>query len=91
MAGAYDPMIADAEILKILCEALTALDIGEYTVKVNRNTIWDRKNILLTYIFSSIIVRSWMVSLKSVVSLRKRFDPSLLLSTSWIRYKKWGW
>lgn len=34
MAGAYDPMIADAEILKILCEALTALDIGEYTVKV---------------------------------------------------------
>lgn len=40
MAGAYDPMIADAEILKILCEALTALDIGEYTVKVNRNIIW---------------------------------------------------
>lgn len=48
----------------------------------------DRKNTLLTYIFSSITVRSWMVSLKCVVSLKKRFDPSLLLSTSWIRYKK---
>ncbi|CDS10433.1 hypothetical protein LRAMOSA03109 [Lichtheimia ramosa] len=41
MAGAYDPMIADAEILKILCEALTALDIGEYTVKLNHRKILD--------------------------------------------------
>lgn len=30
-------MIADSEILKILCEALTNLGIGQYTVKVNHD------------------------------------------------------
>ncbi|CAG8746480.1 21484_t:CDS:2, partial [Gigaspora rosea] len=33
IAGVYDPMIADSEVVKIMCECLTALDIGEYIVK----------------------------------------------------------
>ncbi|KAI9311820.1 histidyl-tRNA synthetase [Dichotomocladium elegans] len=41
IAGEYDPMIADAEILKILCEALTNLDIGQFTVKLNHRKILD--------------------------------------------------
>jgi histidyl-tRNA synthetase len=34
IAGNFDPMVPDAEILAILCEALQALDIGEFVVKV---------------------------------------------------------
>ncbi|KAL1934706.1 hypothetical protein VTP01DRAFT_6888 [Rhizomucor pusillus] len=41
IAGTYDPMIPDAEILKILCEALTALDVGDFTVKLNHRKILD--------------------------------------------------
>ncbi|CAG8672645.1 11814_t:CDS:2, partial [Dentiscutata heterogama] len=35
IAGVFDPMIADSEVVKIMCECLTALDVGEYIVKVN--------------------------------------------------------
>lgn len=41
IAGSYDSMVPDAEILTILCEALTALDIGEFTVKINHRKILD--------------------------------------------------
>ena len=41
IAGPSDPMIPDAEILAIVCECLTALDIGEYTVKINHRKILD--------------------------------------------------
>jgi len=34
-------MVPDAEILCILCEALTALEIGEFTVKINHRKILD--------------------------------------------------
>ena len=34
-------MVPDAEILAIVCECLTALDIGEYTVKINHRKILD--------------------------------------------------
>jgi len=34
-------MVPDAEILSILCESLSALDIGEYTVKINHRKILD--------------------------------------------------
>jgi len=34
-------MVPDAEVLSILCESLTALDIGEYTVKINHRKILD--------------------------------------------------
>lgn len=41
IAGTYDAMVPDAEILYILCEALTALEIGEYTIKLNHRKILD--------------------------------------------------
>lgn len=41
IAGTYDPMVPDAEILAMLCDALTSLDIGSYTVKVNHRKILD--------------------------------------------------
>jgi len=34
IAGVYDPMLPDAEVLAIGCEVLEALDIGEFTIKV---------------------------------------------------------
>lgn len=34
-------MVPDAEILAIVCEALTALEIGEFTVKINHRKILD--------------------------------------------------
>ncbi|KAG8891782.1 Cytoplasmic and mitochondrial histidine tRNA synthetase, partial [Tulasnella sp. 408] len=41
IAGQFDPMVPDAEIISILCEALTALEIGEFTVKINHRKILD--------------------------------------------------
>lgn len=34
-------MVPDAEVLCVVCEALTSLEIGEYTVKVNHRKILD--------------------------------------------------
>lgn len=34
-------MVPDAEILSLACEALTALDIGEFTIKLNHRKILD--------------------------------------------------
>lgn len=41
IAGIYDPMVPDAEILCILTEALTALDIKDFTIKINHRKILD--------------------------------------------------
>ncbi|KAG1313912.1 hypothetical protein G6F64_001883 [Rhizopus arrhizus] len=41
IAGVYDPMIPDSEILRILCEVLTDLDVGQFTVKINHRKILD--------------------------------------------------
>lgn len=41
IAGTYDSMIPDSEILRILCEALTNLDVGKFTVKINHRKILD--------------------------------------------------
>jgi histidyl-tRNA synthetase len=42
IAGNFDPMVPDAEILAILCEALQALDIGEFVVKVRLGVFFAR-------------------------------------------------
>jgi histidyl-tRNA synthetase len=34
IAGQFDPMIPDAECLKIMCEILSSLQIGNFLVKV---------------------------------------------------------
>jgi histidyl-tRNA synthetase len=37
IAGEYDAMIADSECLRIAVEVLSALDIGEFVIKVRCN------------------------------------------------------
>uniref|UniRef100_UPI003AAC760B histidine--tRNA ligase isoform X5 n=1 Tax=Centroberyx gerrardi TaxID=166262 RepID=UPI003AAC760B len=41
IAGQYDPMIPDAECLKIVHEILSELDLGEFRIKVNDRRILD--------------------------------------------------
>ncbi|CAM0140254.1 Cytoplasmic and mitochondrial histidine tRNA synthetase [Umbelopsis sp. WA50703] len=41
IAGTYDPMVPDAEILRIAVEALTGLDVGDFTIKINHRKILD--------------------------------------------------
>jgi histidyl-tRNA synthetase len=42
IAGEYDPMLPDAEILRIICEVFDALGWnGKYTIKVNHRAILD--------------------------------------------------
>ncbi|KAK7045641.1 Cytoplasmic and mitochondrial histidine tRNA synthetase [Paramarasmius palmivorus] len=41
IAGTWDPMIPDAEILSFLSTVLTKLDVGEFTIKLNHRKILD--------------------------------------------------
>ncbi|XP_004609998.2 histidine--tRNA ligase, mitochondrial [Sorex araneus] len=41
IAGQYDPMIPDAECLKIMCEILSGLQLGDFIIKVNDRQILD--------------------------------------------------
>ncbi|KAF9427302.1 Cytoplasmic and mitochondrial histidine tRNA synthetase [Podila epigama] len=41
IAGTYDAMIPDSEVLRILTECLTALDLGDFTIKINHRKILD--------------------------------------------------
>uniref|UniRef100_A0AAA9S199 histidine--tRNA ligase n=1 Tax=Bos taurus TaxID=9913 RepID=A0AAA9S199_BOVIN len=41
IAGQFDPMLPDAECLKIMCEILSSLQIGDFLVKVNDRRILD--------------------------------------------------
>lgn len=41
IAGVYDPMLPDAEILRITTEILDGLDLGNYTIKINHRKILD--------------------------------------------------
>lgn len=41
IAGQYDPMIPDAECLKIICEILSGLQLGDFLIKVNDRQILD--------------------------------------------------
>ncbi|KAL3865990.1 hypothetical protein ACJMK2_043331 [Sinanodonta woodiana] len=41
IAGQYDPMIPDAECLRIISEVLNTLDLGEYKIKVNHRKLLD--------------------------------------------------
>lgn len=34
IAGVWDPMVPDAEVIGVLCTILTRLEVGEFTVKV---------------------------------------------------------
>ncbi|XP_021961327.1 histidine--tRNA ligase, cytoplasmic isoform X2 [Folsomia candida] len=41
IAGAYDPMLPDAECIKMVEEILNALQIGEFQIKINHRQILD--------------------------------------------------
>lgn len=41
IAGQYDPMVPDAECLRVVAEALDALDVGRYVLKVNHRRLLD--------------------------------------------------
>lgn len=41
VAGSYDPMVPDSEILAILVEGLTGLGITQFTIKINHRKILD--------------------------------------------------
>ncbi|GAA5967302.1 hypothetical protein JCM11641_000506 [Rhodosporidiobolus odoratus] len=41
IAGVYDPMLPDSECLAIACEVLEALEIGEFTIKLNHRKLLD--------------------------------------------------
>ncbi|KAJ3162258.1 Cytoplasmic and mitochondrial histidine tRNA synthetase [Geranomyces variabilis] len=41
IAGVYDPMVPDAEALRVMSEILTALDVGNFTIKINHRKILD--------------------------------------------------
>merc|ERR1739844_367363 len=41
IAGTYDPMVADAECVKIVKDILRSMDVGKFIVKVNHRQILD--------------------------------------------------
>ncbi|KAL4399061.1 Cytoplasmic and mitochondrial histidine tRNA synthetase [Malassezia pachydermatis] len=41
VAGTYDPMVPDAEVLCVLTETLDALDIKDFTIKLNHRKLLD--------------------------------------------------
>lgn len=41
IAGVFDPMIPDAECIRVVYEILNALDIGEFLIKINHRLLLD--------------------------------------------------
>ncbi|KAL1951084.1 hypothetical protein VTO73DRAFT_233 [Trametes versicolor] len=41
IAGAWDTMIPDAEVISVVCSILSRLDVGEFTIKMNHRKILD--------------------------------------------------
>ncbi|XP_017758116.1 PREDICTED: histidine--tRNA ligase, cytoplasmic isoform X3 [Eufriesea mexicana] len=41
IAGQYDPMLPDAECIRIISEALQSLDVGPYMIKLNHRSLLD--------------------------------------------------
>ncbi|KYM97540.1 Histidyl-tRNA synthetase, cytoplasmic [Cyphomyrmex costatus] len=41
IAGQYDPMLPDVECIRVVCEALEALNLGPYLIKVNHRSLLD--------------------------------------------------
>ena len=39
IAGSFDTMIPDAEIVSLVCTILTRLDVGEFTIKVRPSPV----------------------------------------------------
>ncbi|KAJ1655566.1 Cytoplasmic and mitochondrial histidine tRNA synthetase [Dispira simplex] len=41
IAGTHEPMVPDAEVLRIVTDVLTNLDVGEFIIKVNHRKVLD--------------------------------------------------
>lgn len=41
ISGSFEPMIPDSEVLRVMCEVLKNLEVGEFTVKVNHRMLLD--------------------------------------------------
>ncbi|PCH34343.1 histidyl-tRNA synthetase [Wolfiporia cocos MD-104 SS10] len=41
IAGVWDPMIPDSELISLVCTILTRLDVGEFIVKINHRKVLD--------------------------------------------------
>ena len=41
IAGVHEPMIPDAEVVRTMSEVLRALNIGDFTIKINHRKILD--------------------------------------------------
>ncbi|XP_052900105.1 histidine--tRNA ligase isoform X2 [Anopheles moucheti] len=41
IAGTYDPMLPDAECVKVVCEILSEVGVGEFVVKLNHRKLLD--------------------------------------------------
>lgn len=41
IAGSFDPMLPDAECVKVVAEILQSLDIGDFTIKLNHRKLLD--------------------------------------------------
>ncbi|XP_053658893.1 histidine--tRNA ligase, cytoplasmic-like [Anopheles marshallii] len=41
IAGTYDPMLPDAECVKVVCEILHAVGVGEFKIKINHRKLLD--------------------------------------------------
>lgn len=41
IAGTYDPMLPDAECVKVVSEILNTLDIGDFVIKLNHRQLLD--------------------------------------------------
>lgn len=41
IVGNHDPMIPDAECIKVIAEILDSLNVGDYVIKINHRQILD--------------------------------------------------
>lgn len=41
IAGVHERMVPDAEVLRVMCEVLSALEVGQFTIKVNHRKVLD--------------------------------------------------
>lgn len=72
-------MVPDAECLKIACEVLDGLQIGDFTIKVRSATAYSR---LADQSCRSTIAKSWMESSQSAVYQKTKFGQFRLPLTN---------
>jgi histidyl-tRNA synthetase len=80
IAGTYDAMLPDAEVLRIAMEILDSLEVGKYTIKINHRKILDGLFAICGVPADKISQISSAVDKLDKVCFRSAF---FLLRTSW--------